>query len=814
MHFAQLWLNGAYLGAHASSYGEFLVRLDNVSGVAFGGPNVLAIRADGSYGSEHWYGGAGLIREVQLVHTGALAFVEQGVWLPPELAEGATSTFALGEWENFGGAAATAAFHLALFDPSSGALLANASSAPSQAQPGGIALARLTIALPGDLPRWSGSSPTLLTAVASLVRADGVTVDSRTFSTGFRATAWDADKGFFLNGQSLRQRGFSHHNSFAGVGVAMPPRLDLFRAQLSRALGANIWRMSHNPYRTALYDILDAVGTLVWDENRDMGPSYVHQMHDMVKRGRNHASIVVNSLCNEIECNNIKDANGVNVVGAAMVNLSKAMDPTRLTTANSDANDGLGSVIDVQGFSHAPSATFDAAHAKNPTQPLVLSECCSCSTQRAPRKYGFNCMVSQNSPGDIPFVAGSLGVWTLFDYFGEPPSLWPYVSSSFGQLDLAGFPKGHAYWYTANWRDLKSTGGPWQPTVRVLDVLDATLGTPGGITGTSSAATAELFLDGTSLGVQPAMGAQLFWKLRAGGCSWPVNQSGAQCKGLTKIATAASAVECKAAACSKGLRAWQWGSGNPASSPAACWAGEPDTDPAAPCPSPPNPQAHWQGSSRGGVNRAGNATNATIVARDAKGAIVGVHTVLAPSGPPAQVLLYLDAPSPATATGERLVLDGHDIALVRAALVDSRGVLISSAPVNITFSVVAGPARLGGIGAGDPSSHEQPNGATVATFGGLARALFIASVDCVSAGRDRVRAVDVDGAQGPTSVLPQATPCPSQDIVVAADSPGLPRVLLHIPTSGDVGRDGVLAVARASGGATAGAVDYLRDFQG
>jgi beta-galactosidase/sacsin len=175
--------------------------------------------------------------------------------------------------------------------------------------------------------------------------------------------------------------------------------------------------MSHNPYRTSLYDILDALGTLVWDESRDMGPSYQpQQMRDMVKRGHNHVSIIIESLCNEIECGSLVDvATGVNIVGAAMVNASHALDPSRPTTANSDSADGLGSVIDVQGFSHAPAATFTAAHAAHPLQPLVLSECCSCSTQRSPRSYNYECMVKENAPGDLPFVAGSLGVWTLFD---------------------------------------------------------------------------------------------------------------------------------------------------------------------------------------------------------------------------------------------------------------------------------------------------------------------------------------------------------------------------------------------------------------
>ncbi len=410
VHFSQLWLNGVYLGHHASAYGEFVVRLDNVSGVIFGGgPNVIAVRADASYGSEHWYGGGGITRESQIFHVGDLNFVENGVWIPPELPADSTSVVSSAEFQNFGSAAATASVQFSVFD-ATGALIANATTSPTTAPAGdaGTVLATATIHLPADILLWSLASPTLYAVTASLFSGSQC-VDVVNVKVGFRRVEWNPNTGFLLNGEGYRLRGFSHHNSFAGVGVAMPPRLDLFRAQVARALGSNIWRMSHNPYRTSLYDILDVTGVSVWDENRDMGPAYSYQMGEMVKRGRNHPSIVVNSLCNEIECINLPS------VGEAMVNASKSIDPTRATTANSDGADGLGAIIDVQGFSHAPAAHFIAAHASNPTQPLVLSECCSCSTSRLPRSSSDGCMISQNAPMDLSYVSGSLGVWTLFD---------------------------------------------------------------------------------------------------------------------------------------------------------------------------------------------------------------------------------------------------------------------------------------------------------------------------------------------------------------------------------------------------------------
>ena len=808
VHFAQLYLNGAFLGAHASAYGEFVVRLDNVSGVVFGGDNVLAVRADASYGSEHWYGGGGITRPVQLVRVGALAFVEHGVFVPAELPAGSTTAAASAEFENFG-AAAAAAVRFDVFD-AAGALVATATTAAAAppANGGGTVVVTAPLALPPDVALWSVAAPALFRVCATLVSAGGGVEDSVNVTVGFKRVGWDANAGFSLNGAGFRLRGFSHHNSFAGVGVAIPARLDLFRVQVARALGSNIWRMSHNPYRTSLYDILDATGTAVWDENRDFGPSYAYQMGEMVKRGRNHASIVVNSLCNEIECVNQP------AVGREMVALARAQDPTKKTTANSNANDGLSADIDVQGLSHAAAATFAAAHAANPAQPLVLSECCSCSTQRLPRETADACMAKENAPGiDLPFVAGSLGVWTLFDYQGEPPGPWPYVSSSFGQLDFPGFPKPHAYWYTTNWRELPAAGTPFAaraPTARVLD-LPSALAAAGFVSAITSAPSAELIVDGVSLGVRASNGSVLTWPLAprpaaaAAAAGFPVNSSGVQCHGLQALHKGdASAAACAAAACAAGADMWQY-----EASAAGCWAG---TAAATPCPPPVKPGTTWVGARRAAPVAA--FQNATLVARDARGATVATHTVRAPSAAPALALaLALDVPSAATGTGSRVLLDGADCALVRVSVVDAaNGALVIGADVNVTFTVLSGPARVAGSGNGDPTSHDQPNGATLPTFGGLARGILVATVDCVSADRDRARAVDVDGAAGPTAVLPVGAPCPAEDIVVAVDAVGFARATIAIPVSGDAEVDGVMAAARA--GLGAGAIGYVDGFEG
>ena len=121
------------------------------------------------------------------------------------------------------------------------------------------------------------------------------------------------------------------------------------------------------------------------------------------------------SFCNEIEClQNDSDYSGLAFRAAA-----KGVDPTRPVAANGALDQTPTSQLDIQGGSHWDNSTFEQSHEKNSTIPQVLSECCSCVSQRRDRTLP-SCIGDQNSPGLAPFVTGSLGVWTLMDYFGEP----------------------------------------------------------------------------------------------------------------------------------------------------------------------------------------------------------------------------------------------------------------------------------------------------------------------------------------------------------------------------------------------------------
>ena len=184
------------------------------------------------------------------------------------------------------------------------------------------------------------------------------------------------------------------------------------------------------------------------------------------------------------------------------------------------------------------------------------------------------------------------------------------------------------------------------------------------------------------------------------------------------------------------------------------------------------------------------------------GATVLASDTAASWGPPAALVLSLDAPSPRTGTGAALLLDGADAALVRATVVDADGNACGDAAILVSFAVSAGPALVVGTHNGDPALQQPASAAAVPAFHGLARAVVRVTLAAAGAAADRaiVASVNVDAGRGGRSsaVLAGDAPPPTAAVVVAS-APGLPQASVSIALSVDA-RDGVLAVAAASVG--------------
>jgi hypothetical protein len=202
----------------------------------------------------------------------------------------------------------------------------------------------------------------------------------------------------------------------------------------------------------------------------------------------------------------------------------------------------------------------------------------------------------------------------------------------------------------------------------------------------------------------------------------------------------------------------------------------------------------------GTVAYAAGALLAEALAAD-NATVLGSHS-RASWGAPVALALSVDAPSPASGTGGALYLDGMDVALVRAAVVDAGGNVVGDAALNVTFAVAAGPGVVVGVGNGDPASLDPNQASWRPAYHGLARAVVRVTLDAATpdAARARRLAMEVDAGKGPRSsaVMPIGGTPPTV-LTVAASAPGLPTATLDIPLSVDP-KDAPLAVAAASVG--------------
>ena len=451
-------------GVSAAAYTEFDVRLDNISGIMWGTEksNVVALYVNGEPGQEHWYTGAGLYRSVHLIHTQLAHLDPLSLFFPATIAfdddTAAVATLVatvatvatvhptLDIVNDAVGEAAPLAVNISIFIFDVDDKMVSGMENLAAALPAGGA--RTTVTPPSiaiSAPHlWSNQDPYLYTVTTTVADArSGAALDAFNTTLGLRSIRWDYDSGFFVNNVNVKLRGFCHHDSFTGVGMAMPDRVWLLRAQQTRAAGGNTWRMSHNNYRESVYELADAMGTVVWDENRDLRDTMgLEAMSKMVRAHRNHPSVAIYSLCNEGECAmGAKDGKyfGNDTVYSEFRSITKRLDPTRAISGNAYGWFGKGTIsdyFDVQGLSHPSVSELLASRAANlPThRPLITSECCSCRSQRGedtanadamghyaknitrPHYSAFNadCLLEQvNGSGDNDaFVAGSI-IWTL-----------------------------------------------------------------------------------------------------------------------------------------------------------------------------------------------------------------------------------------------------------------------------------------------------------------------------------------------------------------------------------------------------------------
>ena len=465
---ATIWVNGSVVAHNWSGYNS--VYIDITPFARFGDrTNVVAIRVDADAMEGWWYEGAGLYRHAWLAKRAPVAIVTDGVHCDPRLNDGAWSVPVTVTARSILTQPASVVAVASVIDPA-GRTIATVRSAPVTVQP--LEQADLTASLPVASPTlWSVETPTLYTVSVTLERG-GAPVDVRHVPVGFRTIRFDPAQGLFVNDRPVKLKGVCLHLDHAGVGTAVPDTLLEWRLERLKELGCNAIRCSHNAPATAFLDLCDRMGFLVMDENRNFNPSpdYMAQLEWLVRRDRNHASVILWSVFNEEPMQGTPA--GVEMV-RRMAAAVKRLDDSRPVTAAMNGSffnpANVSSVVDVVGFNYYPG-DYDRFHALNPAKPITSSEDTSAFMTRgayatdaaahvissmddAAAGWGETHRMGWAKIAARPFVAGGF-VWTGFDYHGEPtPHVWPTASSFFGILDLCGFRKTAYDIHRAGWVD-------------------------------------------------------------------------------------------------------------------------------------------------------------------------------------------------------------------------------------------------------------------------------------------------------------------------------------------------------------------------
>ncbi|MCD0490347.1 DUF4982 domain-containing protein [Pedobacter sp. MC2016-14] len=470
---ATIWLNGSVL--HRNWCGYTSSYIDITAFAKYGNAvNTIVVRVDADAQEGWWYEGAGIYRDTWLVKRSAVHVITDGVYANP-----VKLTSSGNQWlipgavtlQNSGKEKVQALVQMSLWD-AAGKLV---DKSENKILVPALDSTSVLIKLQANQPLlWSVNHPELY-KVKTIVKVNGLQTDSLWTSCGFRTIRFDADSGFYLNDKRLKIKGVCNHHDHAGVGVAMPVSIAEFRLRKLKEMGVNAYRCAHHPPSVEFLNLCDRLGIMVMDENRNFNssPEYLRQLQWMVRRDRNHPSIILWSVFNEEPMQGTEQ--GYEMV-RRMNHEVKKLDLTRPVTAAMNGGFfepfNVSKAVDLVGFNYQV-ASYDKFHKENPTLSMTSSEDVSgfmtrgayktdtskhildaYDTQYA--KWGTSHRTGWKMIAERPFVAGAF-VWTGFDYHGEPsPFGWPSASSFFGAMDICGFPKTAFYLHQAQWVEDKS----------------------------------------------------------------------------------------------------------------------------------------------------------------------------------------------------------------------------------------------------------------------------------------------------------------------------------------------------------------------
>ncbi|MBI3728850.1 MAG: glycoside hydrolase family 2 protein [Burkholderiales bacterium] len=463
---ASIWVNGNIVLRNWSGYNAS--NIDITPYLRYGdASNTIAIRVDAEQMEGWWYEGAGVYRHTWLLKSDPVHIVTDGVHATPKQINDRQWLIPVAvNLNNSGKQAAKVKVEVTVFSPDDKVISSKTQSVSVPVLGQAVAQLPVTINQP---QRWTLDKPALY-RVKTVVLQDDKAIDEVSLKTGFRSIRFDARQGLFLNDQHVKLQGVCLHQDHAGVGVAVPDSIWEYRLRRLKELGVNAIRFSHNAPAPEVLDMVDRMGFLVMDENRNFNPSsdYMKQLEWMVKRDRHHPGVILWSVFNE------EPVQGTEVgyeMARRMTAAVKVLDDTRPVTAAMNGGFftalNVSHAVDVLGANYQVP-DYDRYHKANPNKPFTSAEDTSAFMTRGEfttdksknivasydddfAKWGNSHRDAWQAIDSRPYVAGGF-VWTGFDYRGEPtPHEWPSVSSVFGIMDMNGFPKTAYYMHQVQW---------------------------------------------------------------------------------------------------------------------------------------------------------------------------------------------------------------------------------------------------------------------------------------------------------------------------------------------------------------------------
>jgi beta-galactosidase/beta-glucuronidase len=543
---SEVWINGHYLGKRPNG---FIPIFYDLTPYLKAENNTMLVKVDHQkFADSRYYTGSGIYRNVYLIESNPIHFAQWGVFFStPKIEKSQALAQAEVDVEQHLQTTKNITVNGIIKNSEGKKVAENSQVIQGKKGAGNQSTLDFTIKNPH---LWSVDDPYLYTLVVELW-ADDQLMDQWVDQVGIRDFNFDADKGFFLNGEPTLIKGVCLHHDAGALGAAVPKEVWRNRLETLKELGSNAIRMSHYPHQDYIYELCDEMGFLVQDEafdeweipknkwiegwnvgtpgndsNQDDFQKWAERdVADMVKRNRNRPSIIMWSIGNEIDYPNdpyshpvldegrnpqiygkgyVEDnppASSLAGIAKSLVDAVKKVDATRPVTAAlagvtmSNETD-YPENLDIVGYNYQ-EYRYQEDHKKYPDRVIYGSE-------------NGDALEAWLAVVENEFISAQF-LWTAFDFIGEARA-WPQRSSGAGIIDLAGYPKPDYYFRQSLWNEKPMVYlGIAENEIQVLrrsnisnSWTDETGDKPW-ITCYTNTDEVELFINGRSLGKKPGL---------------------------------------------------------------------------------------------------------------------------------------------------------------------------------------------------------------------------------------------------------------------------------------------------------------------